>query len=144
MSIDEFWKLLLVTLVTISMCIVAICALCHTAEAAHWIVGDVADTNETTGVNKTVRMYFIESPENYVETTTSLLEGNIDVSRWYMLDVQMIPNSEQFYTHNWISMYRTVCIEVINNGDGYVSTPIRVLINTFHYTLAPTIQLRKV
>ncbi len=114
------------------------------ASAIHWMVGRVNDADDgTQALGHTVIIYYPGDRDNCEVGTIGLEEG-IDKDNYYMLSVEMIPNDEQFLNWNWISMHRSICIEIIDNGDGYVAGPVNVLIDTWHWTLVPTIQLRRI
>lgn len=117
------------------------------ASAFHWVVGFVEDAPDgTAALNHTIRIYYEDSPKNYYESTIGVdhsNDPNVQIDNCYLLCVDHIPNDFQSLNHNWQSTGRNVCIEVIDNGDGYVSDIVTVALSDLSWDLAPIIQLRE-
>lgn len=115
--------------------------------AFHWIVGEVVDARDgTPALNHTVRMWYEGTSNYYWEDVVGVecYNPTMNPDNYYLINIEAIPNDFQTYNHNWDSTGRNVCLQIIDNGDGYISDVVTVMLSEYSWDLAPTMFLRKI
>ncbi len=101
--------------------------------AAHWITGIVNDALDGTGADD--HTIFLWRADNSADNLSDIIgaNGNSGTSNWYMINCQLLNDK--------CKVGDIMTLQVVDNGDTYITKAINVTVTTSGFTLASNLTL---